>query len=85
MGGNLRGWTQLQPEHSEEYVDFLMKHNMVDEALQKLVEITNDESFVSVHGKTKHSFWMEICDLIAQYPEQVCTKLKSRGRGASWF
>lgn len=66
---------KLQKENTEEYVDYLMKIGWLDEAANKLVDIINDDSFVSRVGKSKHQLWNELCDLVAKNPDKV-TSLK---------
>ena len=45
---------QLKKEGSEEYINFLVSIDWLDEAAQRLADIINDENFVSVEGKSKH-------------------------------
>lgn len=66
---------KLQKENTEEYVEYLMKIGWLDEAANKLVDIINDDSFVSRVGKSKHQLWNELCDLVAKNPDKV-TSLK---------
>lgn len=66
---------KLQKENTEEYIDYLMKIGWLDEAANKLVDIINDDSFVSRAGKSKHQLWNELCDLVAKNPDKV-TSLK---------
>ena len=38
---------QLLPEDSEDYIDYLISIDRLDEACQKLADLVNDESFIS--------------------------------------
>ena len=45
---------QLQPESTEEYIDYLVSIDKLDEAAIRLALIINNEDFVSKKGKSKH-------------------------------
>ena len=40
-----------------------------------LAKAVNDDTFVSLEGKTKHQLWLELCDIITRHPRDV-TALK---------
>uniref|UniRef100_A0A1X7U4M7 Uncharacterized protein n=1 Tax=Amphimedon queenslandica TaxID=400682 RepID=A0A1X7U4M7_AMPQE len=62
---------ELCPENSEEFVDYLISIDRLDEAAIKLAEIVNKESFFSKEGKSKFQLWYELCELIAKNPDKV--------------
>ncbi|XP_062622386.1 pre-mRNA-splicing factor SYF1-like [Saccostrea cucullata] len=66
---------KLQKENTEDYIEYLMKIDWLDEAANRLVDIINDDGFVSKEGKSKHQLWNELCDLVAKNPDKV-TSLK---------
>ncbi|XP_048776808.1 pre-mRNA-splicing factor SYF1-like isoform X1 [Ostrea edulis] len=66
---------KLQKENTEGYIEYLMKIGWLDEAANRLVDIINDDAFVSREGKSKHQLWNELCDLVAKNPDKV-TSLK---------
>jgi len=66
-----RRMLKLQPENTEQYIDYLVSIDRLDEACMKMAEIVNDESFVSKKGKTNHTLWHELCKLISQNPDKV--------------
>ncbi|XP_008208020.1 pre-mRNA-splicing factor syf1 homolog [Nasonia vitripennis] len=68
-----RRYLKLAPEETEEYIDYLISIERLDEAAMKLANIVNQDDFVSKHGKSKHQLWNELCDLISKNP----TKIKS--------
>lgn len=70
-----RRYLKLKKEGSEEYINFLISIDWLDEAAQRLADIINDENFVSVEGKSKHQLWNKLCELIAKNPDKV-TSLK---------
>ena len=60
---------KLCPEDAEEFIDYLIKNDRLDEAAVKLGDIVNDEKFTSKEGKSKHQLWQELSELIAKHPE----------------
>ena len=45
------------------------------EAARMLAKAVNDDTFVSLEGKSKHQLWLELCDIITRHPRDV-TALK---------
>ncbi|KAJ8679446.1 hypothetical protein QAD02_015233 [Eretmocerus hayati] len=68
-----RRYLKLAPEETEDYIDYLISIERLDEAAMKLAHIVNQDDFTSKHGKSKHQLWNELCDLISKNP----TKIKS--------
>lgn len=66
---------KLQKENTEEYIEYLKSIDWLDEAAKRLVNIIDDDSYVSKEGKSKHQLWNELCELIAKNPDKV-TSLK---------
>jgi pre-mRNA-splicing factor SYF1 len=66
-----RRYLQFEPEGVEDYVDFLLSIDRVSEAALKLAELLNRENFVSTRGKSRHTLWMELCELVCKHPAQV--------------
>lgn len=59
------------PEDTEDYIEYLVSIDRLDEAAVKLAEIVNKENFVSKHGKSNHQLWNELCELISKNPAKV--------------
>ncbi|XP_034950910.1 pre-mRNA-splicing factor syf1 homolog [Chelonus insularis] len=68
-----RRYLKLAPEDTEDYIEYLISIDRLDEAAIKLAQIVNQDDFVSKHGKSNHQLWSELCDLISKNP----TKIKS--------
>ena len=66
-----RRYVKLSPECVEEFIDYLLKNNRLDEAAKNLADIVNDDTFNSRNGKSKHQMWQELCELIAKNPESI--------------
>eukprot|EP00033_Pygsuia_biforma_P000714 GCRY01000836.1.p1 GENE.GCRY01000836.1~~GCRY01000836.1.p1 ORF type:complete len:905 (-),score=281.88 GCRY01000836.1:88-2802(-) len=64
-------YLMLEPNHIEEYIQFLQEHNRLNDAAEKLAEVVNKEKFTSVHGKSNHELWVELCNLCAHNPYDV--------------
>ena len=41
------------------------------EAARKLSDLLNDDTFRSLEGKSKHTLWLELCDIITKHPKEV--------------
>lgn len=68
-----RRYLKLSPEDSEEYINYLVKFDRLDEAAQQLASIVDNEHFVSKSGKSNHQLWNELCDMISKNPDKVCS------------
>lgn len=66
-----RRYLKLFPEDAEEYIEYLINADRLDEAAQQLANIVDDENFISKHGKSNHQLWNELCELISKNPDQV--------------
>ena len=65
-----RRYLQMYPENSEEYVDYLVTIERLDEASQVLAKCVNNSDFVSRQGKSNHQLWNELCDMISKNPNK---------------
>lgn len=63
----------MAPEDTEDYIEYLISINRLDESATQLAHIVNQDDFVSKHGKSKHQLWSELCDLISKHPTQIKT------------
>lgn len=66
-----RRYLKLFPEDSEEYVNYLISTEKLDDAAQQLANIVDNEYFVSKYGKSNHQLWNELCDLISKNPNKI--------------
>lgn len=64
-------FVQLCPENSEDYIEYLISIDRLDEAALKLAELVNKDKFISKHGKSNHQLWNELCELISKNPHKV--------------
>ncbi|XP_072014500.1 LOW QUALITY PROTEIN: pre-mRNA-splicing factor SYF1-like [Amphiura filiformis] len=70
-----RRYLKLFPENSEEYIEYLVSIDRLDEAALRLADVVNQEDFVSKEGKSNHQLWYDLCELICKNPTKV-TSLK---------
>jgi pre-mRNA-splicing factor SYF1 len=68
-----RRYLKLEPEHVENYIEYLKKIGLYDECAQKYLFMLNTEAFQSRHGKSKHQLWHELCELLAKNPTKIHT------------
>ncbi|KAG5681125.1 hypothetical protein PVAND_010585 [Polypedilum vanderplanki] len=66
-----RRYLKLCPEDAEEFINYLVNNNRLDEAAQQLVKIVDNERFVSKYGKSNHQLWNELCELISKNPQKI--------------
>lgn len=66
-----RRYLKLCPEDTEEYIDYLISIEKLDEAAVKLAQLVNNENFQSKHGKSNHQLWNELCELISKNPDKI--------------
>ncbi|XP_043463575.1 pre-mRNA-splicing factor syf1 homolog [Leptopilina heterotoma] len=68
-----RRYLKMAPEDTEDYIEYLISIDRLDESATQLAHIVNQDDFVSKHGKSKHQLWSELCDLISKHPTQIKT------------
>ena len=66
-----RRYMQIEPQHAEEFIEYLKAKELWGEAARRLAECVNDPMFTSLAGKSKHQMWLELCDLITKHPNEV--------------
>ncbi len=66
-----RRYLQLSPEGAEDFIDYLISVDKIDDAAVQLGKIVNDNNFVSKRGKSNHTLWHELCNLISKNPGKI--------------
>lgn len=66
-----RRYLRLCPEEAEDFVDYLKDQGKLDDAAVLLGKIVNDQNFVSKKGKSNHTLWHELCEMISKNPNQI--------------
>jgi pre-mRNA-splicing factor SYF1 len=65
-------YLKLFPEHIENYIDYLMEAGLYDKAAVMILHVLNlDDKFVSIKEKSNYSFWVDLCNLICDHPEEI--------------
>uniref|UniRef100_A0A2C9U5L4 Suppressor of forked domain-containing protein n=1 Tax=Manihot esculenta TaxID=3983 RepID=A0A2C9U5L4_MANES len=66
-------WRYLKydPSHIEDFIEFLVNSRLWQEAAERLASVLNDDQFYSMKGKTKHTLWVELCDLLTRHAKEV--------------
>ncbi|XP_021902168.1 pre-mRNA-splicing factor SYF1 isoform X2 [Carica papaya] len=66
-----RRYLKYDPTHVEDFIVFLVKSSLWQEAAERLASVLNDDQFYSIKGKTKHRLWLELCDLMTRHANEV--------------
>ena len=66
-----RRYLQLCPDESEDFVEYLITVDRLDDAAVLLSKVVNDQSFVSKKGKSNHTLWHELCEMISKNPQKI--------------
>ncbi|CAA7025986.1 unnamed protein product [Microthlaspi erraticum] len=66
-----RRYLMYDPSHIEEFIEFLVKSARWQEAAERLASVLNDDQFYSIKGKTKHTLWMELCELLVHHANDI--------------
>ena len=64
---------QMFPDSSEQFIEYLVSVERLDEASQVLAKCVNNPDFVSKSGKSNHQLWNELCEMISKNPVKVKT------------
>lgn len=57
-----------------DYIDFLLRQDLLELALEQYLELLADTEGTSVaqkQRKTRFQLWMEFCEFIAKYPRRA--------------
>jgi len=66
-----RRYLQYDPNHIEDFIEFLINSSLWQESAERLASVLNDDKFYSIKGKTKHRLWLELCDLLTRHANEV--------------
>ncbi|CAD7932214.1 unnamed protein product [Amoebophrya sp. A25] len=66
-----RRYLMLEPGHVETFIAYLLQQEIFDEAAVRMVEILDNEEFVSINSKSKHQLWMDLCELVSTHPKDI--------------
>ncbi|KAG1676470.1 hypothetical protein FOA52_002290 [Chlamydomonas sp. UWO 241] len=66
-----RRYLKLEPAHAEEYIAYLKVKERWGDSARKLSDLLDDDTFRSLEGKSKHTLWLELCDVITKHPREV--------------
>ena len=69
--GIFKRYLMFDPSKVEEFLEYLLKSKMFARAAEVYADILQREGFASIHGKTNHQLWMELCDLLSEHAEDV--------------
>mmetsp|Transcript_16091 Transcript_16091/g.61373 ORF Transcript_16091/g.61373 Transcript_16091/m.61373 type:complete len:906 (-) Transcript_16091:675-3392(-) len=65
-----RRYLMLCPNDREQYIQYLVSVKEWAEVAKQLALCVNDDKFESPAGTSKHTLWMQLCNLCAKHPEE---------------
>merc|ERR1712223_919684 len=66
-----RRYMKFAPDNAEDFIDYLISIDRLDEAAVLMAKIVNAHDFVSKAGKSNHTLWHELCELISKNPHKI--------------
>ncbi|RKP38467.1 hypothetical protein BJ085DRAFT_23335 [Dimargaris cristalligena] len=66
-----RRYIKLEPQAMEVYIALLKELRHYDEAAVRLVEIIENERFVSPQGTSRYQLWTQLCGLLCDHPRAI--------------
>ena len=66
-----RRYLQLEPHRVEDFLEYLLSVDYVQEATEILLQICGDQEFVSTKDKSRLELWMELCQLISRNARKI--------------
>lgn len=66
-----RRYVKMFPDSIEDFIQYLIKVDRLDEASRILSDVVSDAKFNSKHGKSNHQLWHELCNLISKNPSKI--------------
>uniref|UniRef100_A0A7E5A1A3 Pre-mRNA-splicing factor SYF1 n=1 Tax=Panagrellus redivivus TaxID=6233 RepID=A0A7E5A1A3_PANRE len=68
-----RRYLKVHPEAREDFVEYLIGIDQIDEAANQLAMLVNEDHASSAKGKTTHQLWMDLTTLISKNPNKIHT------------
>ncbi|CAD6184560.1 unnamed protein product [Caenorhabditis auriculariae] len=66
-----RRYLKFNPRAREDYIEYLISRDQIDEAAKELATLVDQDQAVSEKGKTSHQLWTQLCDLISKNPVKI--------------
>lgn len=66
-----RRYVKMFPTSIEDFIDYLINVDRLDEGARILADVVSDPKFTSKHGKSNHQMWHELCDMISKNPNKI--------------
>ena len=66
-----RRYLKFNPDYKEKFIRYLVGIKEFTYAIELIIEILNDENFFSKENKSQYYYWVMICQIINNYPEQI--------------
>lgn len=66
-----RRYLKVEAEATEDYIEYLISVGQLQEAAHKLVDLVNDQKYVSPKGTSHHQLWNKLCELLSKHPKEI--------------
>ena len=64
-------YIKFNPDYKEKFINFLIGIKEFNLAIYFIIEILNDENFYSKENKSQYYYWIMLCQIINNYPEDL--------------
>jgi len=68
----------VEPEAAEDFIEYSISVGKLQEAALQLIDLLNDQKYVSPKGTSQHQLWSKLCDLLSKHPKEI-TAIKVEG------
>ena len=64
-------YTKFNPDYKEKFINYLIGIKEFNLAIYLIIEILNEENFYSKENKSQYYYWIMLCQIINNYPEEI--------------
>ena len=64
-------YVQFNPDYKEKFINYLIGIKEFNLAIYLIIEILNEENFYSKENKSQYYYWIMLCQIINNYPEDI--------------
>jgi len=71
-------YLKVEPEAAEDFIEYSISVGKLQEAALQLIDLLNDQKYVSPKGTSQHQLWSKLSDLLSKHPKEI-TAIKVEG------
>ena len=64
-------YVKFNPDYKEKFINYLIGIKEFNLAIYLIIEILNEENFYSKENKSQYYYWIMLCQIINNYPEEI--------------